>query len=125
MNTVNDYAQTLLHMSQENPDNFPVDNLVGLLQAKGQYKMLPEIIQKYQQLLEQESSDKTTLIVRDSSVITDMQSQLDLHAEQFGTEYKVVEDKNIVGGFILKNKTSMIDNSYRSKLLVMYKKLIA
>lgn len=125
MNTATDYAQTLLHMSQDNPNAFPFDKFTGLLQTKGQYKMLPEILQKYQQLLQQESSDKTTLLVRDSSIISDIQAQLDLYAEQFGTEYTIIEDKNIVGGFILKNKTNMVDQSYRSKLIGLYKKLVA
>jgi len=124
MNTATDYAQTLLHITQET-NSFPFDNFVGLLKQKGQYKMLPEILNKFQQLLNQQSSDKTTLIIKDHSVIDSIQSQLNAHAVEFGTDYQIIVDPNIVGGFVLKNKTHMVDQSYRSKLLQMYKKLVA
>jgi len=125
MNTATDYAQTLLHMTQSSEAEFSFDNFIGLLKEKKQYKMLPAIMDKYQQLLTQQSADKTVLVVKDASMVDSLQSELHQYAKEFGTEYEVIEDKNIVGGFVLKNKTHMIDNSYRTKLITMYKKLIA
>ena len=122
MNTATDYAQTLVHMQNTNPDNFSFEKFIGLLKEKNHYKMLPAILEQVQNIQSQKGADKTTLVVRDASAVSEMQSQLDLYKEEFGTEYEVVEDKNIVGGFILKNKTNMLDQSYRTRLLTMYKK---
>jgi len=125
MNTAIDYAQTLLHMHKTDPESFSFENFVGLLKQKNHYKMLPAILEQVQKIQTQSDSSKSTLVVKDEASVSDLQAQLDGYKDEFGTEYEVKVDPNIVGGFVLKNKTSMVDQSYRSRLLEMYKRLVA
>ena len=124
MNTATDYAQALVQMNETNPETFSFENFVGLLKQKNHYKMLPAILEQVQKIQAQSESNKSVLVVRDQESASQLQIELDKYKEDFGTVYEVQVDSNIVGGFILKNKTHMVDQSYRSRLLEMYKKLV-
>jgi len=65
-------------------------------------------------------------VVRDAQDAEKYKAQLAEHGDLFNTgEVTVVEDKTIVGGFIAKNATTMIDKSYKKGLVDMYKRLVA
>lgn len=129
MNIVDQYARTLIKASEEKSSeefNSFFEQFVASLKAKHYYKSLPAILRKVQQLSAgSESRNKTIMVVRDAAQANDYQDILAQHAEIFGTQYDVEVDENIVGGFMLKNRTHRIDNSYRSKLAKLYQRLVA
>ena len=129
MNLAEQYAKTLYQASIEKDakefDSF-FANFVALLKDKSHYKILPAILKKVEQLEKNaQSADKTVLIVREAKLAETYKKELEKHGEVFAGEVEVREDPHVVGGFIAKTKTNMIDQSYRSKLLDMYRKLVA
>lgn len=129
MQNAQTYAQLLDHMYTTNPQGIDafMGSFVAYLNAKKLQKMLPAILKQFELIQERKKADKgTTVIVRDNAALEKITHEL---AEFKGTfnldELQVVTEKNIVGGFILKNKTNMIDASYRKALLALYTKLTA
>ncbi len=123
------YAQLLDHMYTTNPkgvDSF-MGSFVAYLNAKKLQKMLPAILKQFEFIQDQKKTGKaTTLIIRDDAELAKVTKELDEYKQAFNLEdLQVVTEKNIVGGFILKNKTNMIDASYRKALLALYTKLTA
>lgn len=127
MNQAELYAQTL-HKAAQKKDSDSFDSFftkfVAVLKTKGHSKLMPAVLRSLQSIDKtNKSAQSSVLIVRDASQKEALKEQLAQEGELFGENTRVVEDKNVVGGYILKNKTSMIDKSYRSKLIGLYKKL--
>lgn len=129
MNIVDQYAQTLIKASREKTSeefNTFFEKFVALLKEKHHYKSLPAILRKVEQLSRgSDSRAKTIMVVRDAAQEGEYKDILKEHEEVFGSEYDVEVDENIVGGYVLKNRTHRIDNSYRSKLVKLYQRLVA
>lgn len=127
MKTAELYAQTLYKSYQENPSGFNTffDNFIELLKHKNHYKMLPNILSKVLVLAQLDDNNPTVLVVRESSLVPTLEKELTAYKDIFGTDYVIREEPNITGGFILKNRTSMVDQSYRTKLLHLYQQLVA
>lgn len=123
------YAELLDQMYTTNPQGIDafMGSFVAYMNAKKLQKMLPAILKQFELIQERKKSGKgTTLIIRDNAALEQINKELAEYKASFNLEdLQVVTEKNIVGGFILKNKTSMIDASYRKALLALYTKLTA
>lgn len=123
------YAELLDQMYATNPKGIDafMGSFVAYMNAKKLQKMLPAILKQFELIQERKKSGKgTTLIIRDNTALEQINKELAEYKASFNLEdLQVVTEKNIVGGFILKNKTSMIDASYRKALLALYTKLTA
>ena len=129
MNIVDQYARTLVKASQEKSTeefNIFFEQFIALLKQKNHYKSLGAILRKVEQLSQgSESRNKTVMVVRDALSAGDYADVVAQHADVFGTQYDIEVDEHVVGGFVLKNRTHRIDNSYRSKLVKLYQRLVA
>lgn len=124
------YAQTLMHAQRDKTEpemNAFFDNFISALKAKHEEKLLPAIIREFESLQNRLTKGTgTTLTVRDAQDAEKYKLELAKHGDLFNMdEVNVVEDKKIVGGFIAKNSTTMLDKSYKKGLVDMYKRLVA
>tara|TARA_B100000678_G_C17907565_1_gene381954 strand:- start:22 stop:438 length:417 start_codon:yes stop_codon:yes gene_type:complete len=123
------YAQLLLQ-EKKNRSESEFDSFFNLfiqyLQEKKREKLLPAIYREINQLLEQkESSNETTLVVASDADIDQIKNDIKSYESEFDLENMSIEtDKHIVGGYTLKNARTMIDASYRTALLDLYKKIV-
>jgi len=123
------YAQALLEASQNKSEeemNQYFDTFIAFLKSKSEYKMLPLIVREFTSLVEKTNKGTgTTLIVHEKSKADDFIKELESMGDTFDvSNIEIIEDKNIVGGFIAKNSTSMLDRSYKKGLVEMYKSLV-
>ncbi len=123
------YAELLDHVYTSNPQGVDafMSSFVAYLNAKKLQKMLPAILKQFELIQERKKTEKgTTVIVRDNTALEKLTQELTEFNGIFNLdELQVVTEKNIVGGFILKNKTTMVDASYRKALLALYAQLTA
>ncbi len=122
------YAAMLYKVSQEKSGSDLgtfFSQFMKRLEEKKETKLLPTILSELEKKTERESQGKgTTLIVRDSDSVVAAKKALESFSEMFDTsEVTVKEDKNIVGGFIAKNNTNLLDRSFKKGLLEMYQRL--
>jgi F0F1-type ATP synthase delta subunit len=89
-------------------------------------KVLPKILKEVEALEEKNKNDsKTILTIKEKSIFDELKSELDKYSDTFNLEgIEIVEDKNIVGGFVLKDKKNMVDKSYKTALISMYNKMV-
>ena len=129
MSKVNIYAQALARASSTKSgtelDQF-FTNFIDLLKEKKEYKLLPAITREYKALqARSEKGQGTTLMVRDGADGEKYKKELaSLDTDFDSGNITVVEDKSLVGGFIAKNSTKMLDRSYKKGLIQMYQRLI-
>lgn len=129
MNIVDQYARTLVQAATEKDGkefNLFFDNFVGLLKQKKHYKSLPSILRSVERLSgNKDSANKTIMIVREAALAGQYTDIVKQHADIFCEEYDVVEEPGIVGGYVIKNRTNLLDGSYRTGLMNLYKKLVS
>jgi F0F1-type ATP synthase delta subunit len=117
------YAKILIEeeKSQKDFSEF-FNNFINFLKEKGGLKLLPKVLVEVENLVEQENrNNKTKIILKDKSFLEKYKKDISKLSDNFNIEsLEVEENKNIVGGFILKNKKSKLDNSYKKKLLSLY-----
>lgn len=129
MNKAEVYAQTLFYISEnksaEEFDSF-FTKFIAYIESKQEQKLLPKILQLVEQLGEKNTSQNTILTVAKKEDAEKFTKELQSMGESFdATNIKIQEDSNIVGGFIARSNTAMVDASYRRGLLEMYQKLVA
>lgn len=122
------YAKILIdsEKSEKNLSEF-FDNFINFLKEKGELKFLPKILVEVKNLLEKErKNNKTKIILKDKSFFEKYENELKSFSKSFNIEsMEIEENKNIVGGYILKNKKFKLDNSYKKKLLNLHKKILS
>lgn len=127
MNQTQQYAHALAQAAQvKNTEEFNhfFDNFIAVLKYKSHLSLLPAILKQVKQLGEsQEQANKTLLIVRNAALAGEYANIIDQNSDVFGTDHEVVADPQIVGGYVVRNRTHTIDGSYRTGLLNLYKKL--
>ena len=129
MNDYKTYAKLLLgefrNKSSQDFDEF-FRKFIALLKSKKQLSLLPKIYKEIKQLSKtNKNRDKTILIVKNKQILDNLEKEISKYSDVFDLEnLEIQEEKNIVGGFILKNNKNILNNSYKQKLLALYKKLI-
>lgn len=98
------------------------DRLIRAMKRRGHLSLLPRA---YQRALSQGGSKKATVTVakpEDAEVFaSEIATALQKHAS--GEAYEVVADEKVVGGYIVRAKGVVIDASYRTALVSLYKKI--
>lgn len=119
------YAEALLNATGEKK----AENLLAVLRRKGHIKLLPAILSAYKELARnKEVVGHTTIRVAQKSDaekfksnIEDYEQKLDFHA----VDAHIVEDASIVGGFTIERRGKEVDQSYRKRLVTLYRKIIS
>ncbi len=129
MNIVDQYAHVLVQAAQEKSEaDFQTffAHTIAHLKNNNHTKALPAIVKKVERLASSsKGSNQTIVMVRDSAHSSEYASIIAQHADVFGSDYRVVENKHMVGGFQIKNRTHLLDGSYRRRLVALYNKLVS
>ena len=124
------YAKVIFSaFKEQQKDDFEsfLNKFFLLIKSKKQEKFLIKIYQEIENLIKQEEKDNiTTLVVKDSKDAEKYKKELEKFEKYFQTEnIRIKENKNIVGGFLVKNKKYILDNTYKTKLLKLYNNFIS
>lgn len=125
MNKAELYAQTLFEASQADDFDAFFKKFIGFLESRDEQKLLPKIVAAVADLEEKrDAGSKTIITVASKGDVTKFSEELKSMSDSFDvSEATIVEDPNIVGGYIARSSTAMIDASYRKGLLEMYQRL--
>jgi F0F1-type ATP synthase delta subunit len=112
------------HSEQEQSDFF--EKFKAFLESKKELQLLPAILKEVESIIARDTKEGVTLIVRDETDAERYGKELDQHADNFDISNITTEiDETIVGGYILKSATNMVDNSYKTQLINMYQQLVS
>jgi F0F1-type ATP synthase delta subunit len=122
------YARALYEIVQnESPSEQGkyVGNLMALLKRKGHFKLLPFILKEYTKLSAGKEKDSMIVLSRHSDNQALRQAR-DAYERHFHLEEPhVAVDESIVGGFRIKSGNKILDASYKTALLQLYRNMIA
>jgi len=122
------YAKALfeafLEKNETDFDKF-FTNFIENLKAKDKISLLPKILKEVKKYFElAKKQDFTEVILKSEKDLEKFKEKMSQFSDKFNLDnLKIVENKNIVGGFILKNSKYIWDKSYKQGLLKLYKKL--
>ena len=129
MKLASSYAHALydLQKDQKTSADVAVSKLIKLLKYKGHIKLLPSIAEEFEKIIDVSRDESTMSITcakeEDFKI---HRGELQEHLGHSGSEYtKEVIDETIIGGFILRKGETIIDGSYKKKLLLLYQNAIA
>ncbi len=113
----NAYAKAMLSLSKEghNTDGI-VKGLINSLKARGALALLPNVLRAYTNLIARKSSDKPVVAVARSA---DAKEAIEQSGVPSDTE--VVVDERLIGGYRLEQGGKLIDNTFKAKLLQIYR----
>ncbi len=123
------YAKALFEAFMEKEekdfDKF-FDNFIQDLKRKDRIKLLPKILKEVQKYIDlAKKQDITEIVLRNKDELEKFQEKLSAVSKEFNLDdLKIVENKNIVGGFILRNSKYIWDKSYKKGLLKLYQRLV-
>lgn len=124
------YGKVLYDMSQtadaKGQSRF-FDNLIKTLTKQGHTRLLPAILRTYQAHTDADKKQNTcTLICARETDIKKYHKELKQFAgDNACLHMETILDERIIGGFILRKHTVVLDNSYKNKLLLLYRSVIA
>ncbi|MFW0870938.1 MAG: F0F1 ATP synthase subunit delta [Patescibacteria group bacterium] len=127
MKLAEQYARTLLQVAETKDakdfDKF-FDLFIEYLRAHHHEKLIPQICKNVVRLSKsQEASNKATITVRALGEDKKFSDLIHEHQDMFGNAPQVQVDAHIVGGAVLRNRTHLVDASYRKALLDLYQTL--
>ncbi len=116
----NAYAQALWKAVESGKDpKSAVSTVVKMLEAQGRSDLLPRIVRALKRLEAKEKNSRTKLYVA--------REQDAAHArhESGAKDAEVLVDKTLIGGWRLEGKGTLVDNSFKNRLLDIYNKATA
>lgn len=122
------YVQAVLESLQSGKD--VADVLKGLsviLQKRGHERLHASVLREVLRVLSSDNEvSGTRVIVARESDARKFKSEIEkeLTALQFDPHYEVSVRDNLVGGYIIEHESTIIDASYKKKLLTLYRSLI-
>ena len=121
------YAQILIK-EENDSKSFEIffDKFIKFLHTRDEIKILPDIFSEVEKISEQnKKNQKTKVILKNKSFLEKYKEEIDNFSDKFDVRnLKIEENKNIINGFILKNKRFKLDNSYKKRLLNLYNKIL-
>lgn len=121
------YAHALLQASQEkNSQEFDAffESFVGYLTDHHHEKLLNQILAAVERLsASTASSNKAIVTVREEGAEKAFKDVIAAHTDTFSEDAQVRIDPNIIGGVVIRNRTSLLDASHRTGLLKLYESL--
>jgi len=122
------YAKALFESFLEKNEiefNTFFDNFILELKNKKKITLLPKIfkeVEKYTDLATKK--DMTELILKNKNDLEKFKEKISSVEKEFNLDdLAITENKNIIGGFILKNSKKILDKSYKKKLLKIYENI--
>ena len=104
-----------------------VSKLIKVLKNKGHIKLLPSIVSEYENILNT-GRDKNTMSIscaRESD-FQKYEDQIKEHLGYIKAEFtEELLDETLVGGYVLQRGETVVDGSYKKKLLLLYQSAIA
>jgi F-type H+-transporting ATPase subunit delta len=103
------------------------DKLIELLKKESRLALLPAIVREYERMVRKaEAHTRLTVSVAKASDRQRYAGVIARDAALLGnTEVEeIVEDPSLVGGYVLEANGSRIDQSYKNRLLSLYRELI-
>ena len=112
------------HSEQEQTDFF--EKFRAFLESKKELPLLAAILKEVEVIIAREVKVGVVLITRDEADAEKYGKELNQHADNFDISNITNEiDETIVGGYVLKSSTNMVDNSYKTQLINMYQQLVS
>ncbi len=126
---IKDYIQATYEVIRKSNDaESTLRRLQEHLAKRGLQKKYPSIVRGlYGRMLREQSGREPVVTIareKDLKVLSELIETLRTKLSQ-GKTYTVQVDANIIGGFIIENKSKRIDRSYKQELLQAYQRLIA
>lgn len=123
-----DYIQATYEVLQKDPSDTAIfKNLFVVLQKRGLEKKYPRVLRGLRERVERSEKSSTPMVIlaREKDFET-YKHAIDTALKTLDTtdSYGTSIDPTIVGGFIVKGKSTRIDHSYKSTLLDTYHRLI-
>lgn len=102
------------------------ENFILELKSKKRIILLPKILKEVKKYIElAKKKDVTEVVLKDKRDLEEFQNSINEVSEKFNLDdIKIIENKNIVGGFILRNSKYVFDKTYKQGLVKLYKKLV-
>ena len=123
------YAKSLFESfleKSENDFNKFFENFIQELKKKDRIKLLPKILREVKKYFDlAKKQDITEVVLKDRKDFEKFKEKISEFSDKFNLEdLKITENKNIVGGFILKNSKYIYDKSHKQGLLKIYRKIV-
>lgn len=122
------YAQALIStvdrgMSEEEA----VEKIIALLRQKGHLKLLPRIKRRVDRIIAKRERFETPKIrVATRQDHTKLKATIEAHIQALtDKEPRVLEDDTVIGGYVIETHNTMIDASYRSALMKLYRNIVS
>lgn len=101
-----------------------VDELIAVLERNGKRKALPSILRELERLHAQSHAQKPTLVVANEASTATAKVELGTHIAK-DVHADITVDDNLVGGWRYSDNDTLIDASYKTALLNLYRKVTA
>lgn len=99
-----------------------VDELVTVLKREGKMRALPAVLRELERLQARKSSQKPTLTVTKESDSRKALEELGNHLSKV-PEVEVKTDERLVGGWRYTDSDTLVDASYKTALLELYRRV--
>lgn len=122
----NTYIDAVLQMieSGEEP-GMVLSGLKNTLAQRGHDRLYVSVLNGVLRVLEANSGTTTTVTVSDEATAVEYADAIKQALTTLGADksHEVVIDKTLVGGFIAEHNSKRIDQSYKTKLITLYRSL--
>ena len=104
-----------------------MEGLQSTLKKKGHERLYPRVLLGVQKILaSKHERGKTEIRIVKHSSLKELEKEIqnDIKEFAFSDEHEIVEDENLIGGYVLKDREHSLDKSYKSHLLLLYRSFI-
>ena len=121
-----DYIDALISLLEEGRDfEDVIKNLKVVLEKKGHQKLYRSILEGLSRRLGTIHAQQATVHVAREKDIKTLKEQLNAHLQALETDSFDTEiDPTLIGGYVIEHNNKIIDNSYKSRLVALYRSLI-
>ena len=120
----NHYITAVLELLKEGKDGKTVlRGLSTVLEAKHHEKLLPSILKGVVKELESSTEPGVAVVIMAEAKAKKTQIEEALKSIEAPSKHEVVIDDTIIGGVIATYNNRLIDNSYKSKLVSLYRNI--
>lgn len=120
------YISALLEMLSSSTDSSVViKQFHSLLQRKGHAQLFGPVLRGVLRIIEARKGTSTTVAVASVNAFSAQQSAIETALKQLGATGKptISIDSSLIGGYVVTHNNIVIDASYKTKLLTLYRSL--
>ena len=103
-----------------------INNLKEVLDAKGHQKLYRSILLGLQKKAERAANEHVaTVTVAREKDLKDLKEKIEASIAEIDAEnFQSSVDETLIGGYVVEHDNKVIDNSYKSRLVALYRSLI-